>query len=81
MDAEDQELGPYKSVSDVLILAAIERATCHGIEQVWVAGVGEHLGFQHTAHNTRRLRPHLESLQINHGWLGSSQQHAESTGA
>jgi hypothetical protein len=51
MEAESQELGPYKPVSDVLILAAIERAACHGTEQVWVAVIGEHLGFQHAAQN------------------------------
>lgn len=50
MDAEGQDLGPHKPVSDALILAAIERAICHGTEQAWIAVVGEHLGFQWSAH-------------------------------
>ena len=62
MDADGQELGPYKPVSDVLVLAAIERATRHGPAEVWIAAVGEHLGFARTAHNTRRLRLDLERL-------------------
>jgi hypothetical protein len=52
MHTEDQELGPYKPAADALILAAIERAIRHGTETVWITTVGEHLGFEHTAHNT-----------------------------
>ncbi len=62
MDTEGQELGPYEPVPDVLILAAIERAIRHGTEPVWIVTVGEHLGFRHTAHTTRRLRRDLERL-------------------
>jgi hypothetical protein len=58
MDTEGQELGPYEAVLDVLVLAAIERAIRHGAEDAWIAGVGEHLGYQGTGHTTRRLRQH-----------------------
>lgn len=75
MDAEGQELGPYKPVADVLILAAIERAVCHGTEQAWVAVIGEHLGFHRAAHNTRRLRKQLEHLRVKHGWAESRERH------
>jgi hypothetical protein len=62
MNAEGQEQGPYEPVADEMILAAIERAIRHGTEEVWIATVGEHLGFKQTAHNTRRLRRDLERL-------------------
>jgi len=75
MDAEGQDLGPHKPVSDALILAAIERAICHGAEQAWIAVVGEHLGFQWSAHNTRRLRLQLEHLRVKRGWVASDERH------
>lgn len=75
MDTEGQELGPYKPASDTLILAAIERAACHGTDEVWVASVGKHLGFQHAAQNTRRLRRQLEELRIRSGWIASRERH------
>ncbi len=60
MDGEG--LGPYKPVSDELILAAVERAARHGTPEVWSVVVAEHLGFKRTAHSTRRLRVDLERL-------------------
>lgn len=45
MATEDRELGPFTPASDMLILAAIERAICHGASDVWIVVVGEHLGF------------------------------------
>jgi hypothetical protein len=62
MDTEGQEPGPHGQVSDLLVLAAIERAARHGAPEVWTAVVAEHLGIEHTAHNTRRLRAQLERL-------------------
>ena len=64
MQIESRELGSYEPVPDELILAAIERAARHGAEEVWIAVVGEHLGFAHTPHNTRRLRIRLEELRV-----------------
>lgn len=75
MDAEGQELGPYKPVSDTLILAAIERAACHATAEVWVPVIGEHLGFERIARNTRRLRHQLEHLRICHGWVANRGRH------
>lgn len=37
MATEDRELGPFKPAPDMLILAAIERAICHGASDVWMA--------------------------------------------
>lgn len=75
MDTEGQELGPYVAVPDVLALAAIERAIRHGADDAWIATVGEHLGFQRTRHNTRRLRQQLERLRVQYGWAASKERH------
>jgi hypothetical protein len=64
MNTEGLEPGPYEPVPDDLILAAIERAIRHGDgKDVWVVGVEEHLGFERTPHNTRRLREQLNRLR------------------
>ena len=75
MATEDRELGPFKPAPDTLILAAIERAICHGAPDVWIVVVGEHLGFERTAHNTRRLRRQLEHLGAKHRWTASSERY------
>lgn len=63
MNTEGHALGPHEPVPDELILAAIDRAARHGTDEVWIATIGEHLGFAHTPHNTRRLRARLEQLR------------------
>jgi hypothetical protein len=75
MGTEDRELGPFKPAPDMLILAAIERAVCHGASEAWIVVVGEHLGFERTAHNTRRLRLQLENLRAKHRWAASSERY------
>jgi len=75
MDIEGQELGPFEPVPDELVLAAIDRAVRHGAEDVWIATVGEHLGYKRTRHNTRRLREQLEQLRVGHGWADSEERH------
>lgn len=75
MATEDRELGPFKPAPDMLILAAIERAICHGASDAWIVVVGEHLGFERTAHNTRRLRRQLEHLGAKHRWAASSERY------
>ncbi|MDX6623237.1 MAG: hypothetical protein QOE75_1169 [Solirubrobacterales bacterium] len=64
MDLEGQELVPYEPVPDTLVLAAIERATRQGPETVWPVHLGEHLGFRHQGHSTRKLRDQLERLRV-----------------
>ncbi len=74
MQIESHEPGAFTPVSDVMVLAAIERAQRHGPEDVWVAEVGHHLGFARAAATTRRLRPQLRSLQ-GAGSLTSTERH------
>jgi len=64
MDTEGQELGPYEPVPDTLVLAAIERAIRQGPGTVWPVHLGEHLGFRHRGHSTRKLRDQLERLRV-----------------
>lgn len=64
MGAKTHELGPFRPVSDSLILVAVQRAQCHGRKQVPPWHVAEHLGFVHSSAATRRLRPRLEALRI-----------------
>jgi hypothetical protein len=59
------ELRKFEPVSDVLVLAAIERAERHHPRQsegVPRSSIAQHLGFVHSSWTTRRLRPQLESL-------------------
>jgi hypothetical protein len=49
-------------------------AICHGAEDAWTATVGEHLGYRHTRHNTRRLRQQLERLRVGYGWAASEER-------
>jgi hypothetical protein len=75
MATEDRELGPFKPAPDMLILAAIERAIRHGASDAWIVVVGEHLGFERTAHNTRRLRRQLEHLRAKYKWVASRERY------
>lgn len=75
MGTEDRELGPFKPAPDMLILAAIERAIRHGASDAWIVVVGEHLGFERTAHNTRRLRLQLENLRAKYKWVASRERY------
>lgn len=64
---QPSELGPYKPVSDVLVLAAIDRAqrhNPHGYDHgvLWGALV-EHLGFAHSSATTLKLRPQVSRLK------------------
>jgi hypothetical protein len=53
----------FVAVSDLLVLAAIERAECHGqLEGVLWDRVLEHLGFLRAAATTRKLRPQVDAL-------------------
>jgi len=74
MNVESCELGWYRPVSDLQILAAVERAQRHG-DRVFDYQVGEHLGLEHTSANTRRLRPQLEALRDADGSLASERWH------
>lgn len=61
------ELGPYKPVSDTLVLAAIDRAqrhNPHGYDHgvLWGSLV-EHLGFAHSSATTVKLRPQVSRLK------------------
>jgi hypothetical protein len=63
---QPSELGPYMSVSDALVLAALDRAQRHN-PNGYEVGVGwatlvEHLGFVHSSATTRRLRPQVTQL-------------------
>jgi hypothetical protein len=56
---------PRPSVSEALLLAAIERAQLHSRREasgVRLATIAEHLGFAPGSWTTRRLRPQLETL-------------------
>jgi hypothetical protein len=63
MNTEPQELGRYAPVSEMLILAAVERAQRHR-KRVGRGYISHHLGFEHSGATTRRLRPELESLRV-----------------
>lgn len=59
------ELRRFEPVSDVLVLAAVERAERHRErerEGVWLPVIAAHLGFVHGSWTTRRLRPQLQAL-------------------
>jgi hypothetical protein len=64
MDTEGDDLRQYEPAPDALILAAVDRAICHGTDPVWIPRVAEHLGFRHTPHNTRHVRRDLERLAV-----------------
>lgn len=64
MNCEAHELGRFAPVSDLLVLAAIQRAQRHKAKRPVLRGeIAENLGFVHSGYTTRRLRPQLESLQ------------------
>lgn len=62
MNVDSSELGPYRPVSELQVLAAVERAQRH-LDKVFHRDVAEHLGFEKSGATTRRLRPQLESLR------------------
>lgn len=64
MGTEDRELGPFKPAPDILILAAIERAVCHGASDAWIVVVGEHLGFPRAPREDRRALPLPRRLRL-----------------
>jgi hypothetical protein len=71
------ELGRFEPVSDVLVLAAVERAERHRErerEGVWLPVIVAHLGFVHGSWTTRRLRPQLEALR-SAGALSCARRH------
>jgi hypothetical protein len=69
MNVEPCELGRYRPVSELQVLAAVERAQRH-LDKVFHRDIAEHLGFKNSGATTRRLRPQLESLR-DHGSLAS----------
>jgi DNA-binding transcriptional regulator PaaX len=70
---------PFEPVSDLQLLAAIDRAERHrqtrGVQRFRIA---EHLGFPRGPATTRRLRPQIESL-IAAGMLASSRRLGSTT--
>lgn len=64
---QPSELGPYKPVSDALVLAAIDRAqrhNPHGYDHGVLWGIlVEHLGFAHSSATTVKLRPQVSRLK------------------
>ncbi len=59
------ELRRFEPVSDAVVLAAIDRAECHGGgrgEGARMSNVAEHLGFVHGPWTARGLRPQLDAL-------------------
>ncbi len=73
----DGELRRFESVSDGLVLAAVERAERHRElerEGVMMSGIAEHLGVVPSSWTTRRLRPRLDAL-IAEGSLARSRRH------
>lgn len=68
MNVEPCELGSFRPVSDLQVLAAVERAHRHDdrvprdCDTVPHWDIARHLGFKHNAATTRRLRPMLEAL-------------------
>lgn len=67
------ELGRYRPVSELQVLAAAERAQRHG-DRVSHHDVAEHLGFERSGATTRRLRPQLEALRDD-GSLATERYH------
>jgi hypothetical protein len=63
---QPSELGPYRPVSDALVLAALDRAQRHSSNGYEVgvswATLVEHLGFVHRSATTRKLRPQVTQL-------------------
>jgi hypothetical protein len=60
------DLTAVEPVSDVQILAAIDRAEAHDRNQIPDAGrwdIAAHLGFVHNSWTTRRLRPQMDALR------------------
>jgi hypothetical protein len=71
------DLQRFKPVSDILLLAAIDRAERHRgrrSESVMVSHIAEHLGFVPSAWTTRNLNPQLKAL-IGAGLLERSRRH------
>jgi hypothetical protein len=62
MNVQKSELGGYSPVSDLLVLAAVERSRRHDTFTSR-RQVAHHLGFKHRAATTRGLRPQLEALR------------------
>jgi hypothetical protein len=62
MNFEPCELGPYRPVAELQVLAAVERAQRH-LDKVFHRDVAEHLGFAKSGTTTKRLCPQLESLR------------------
>jgi hypothetical protein len=62
MNVESCELGRYSPVSDLLVLAAVERSRRHD-PFTFRRQVAHHLGFKHRAATTRGLRRQLEALR------------------
>jgi hypothetical protein len=59
------DLRRFEPVSDVLVLAAVERAELHRDRErdgVWLPDLVAHLGFVAGSWTTRRLRPQLDAL-------------------
>ncbi|MGD9734162.1 MAG: hypothetical protein AB7V58_00920 [Solirubrobacterales bacterium] len=70
MNVEPHELGPYRPVSEMQVLAAVERAHRHGDtvprrdgDMIAHYDIAYHLGFERSGATTRRLLPQLESLR------------------
>ena len=61
MNVEPHELGPSWPVSEMEVLAAVERAQRHE-SRVYNNDIAKPLGFKPGSASTRRLRPQLESL-------------------
>ena len=65
-EAEPGDLRRFEPVSDVQVLAAVERAERHQRrenEGVLRSELAEHLGFVHSGWTTRQLRPQLDALR------------------
>jgi DNA-binding MarR family transcriptional regulator len=66
----------FKPVSDVVVLAAIERAECHlQTEDIAWFRIPPHLGFAHNGWTTRNLRPQVDALEAA-GLLKRSRVHS-----
>lgn len=63
MNVKPHELGPYRPVSEMQVLAAVERAQRHE-NRVYNGDIAKHLGFKPGSATTRRIRPQLESLRV-----------------
>jgi hypothetical protein len=71
------ELRRFEPVTDVQILAAIERAEVHNEREnagILRSDLAEHLGFVHNGWTTRQLRPQLDALR-SVGWLQDLRRH------